>query len=222
MVKITRFSQFTRKLQRQKTVKLLKTLLGNSGWFISGSFANLAVSAPNDIDIFFYSELEYLQAVAKVKAIVDEDYILNSPYAFSFYIEEITLPVQLINKHFGTPEEVFNTFDLNICKRCILPDGSYYEDKEAQKPLTINNINHGTFTRYIKYLKRTNNDTITTYVHTLIDTYIGNNNIVDEYYGEKHIQLPVNMLLFNQIKMYNDYSSYLYKKASEEAPELLL
>ena len=140
--------------KRAASITLLKNLLGdNINWYVSGSFANTAVLAPNDIDIYFYTEKDYQMASKIINPI---GRVFKTPFADTYNINLIPFTIQLITKHFGEPQEIFDTMDLNVCKQAILRDGTHIIDPTALDPLTITNVSIDTFKRYVKYYKRFN------------------------------------------------------------------
>lgn len=206
-------------------VSQLNKLLGHDEWFIAGSFAMKAVKHPGDIDIFFYSEDAFLRAINTIK-LSDPD-LLKEAYdtgnALSIQSGKIGWSIQLIKKHFGTIDEILNTFDLNICKKAITSDGDRKAHRASYETLRIDRVNVGTFKRYFKYVMRMGlKDQIPERGKQLVDRFIGDNTMVDDYYNKEVKSIPVNKALLQEIKNFHTVRDYAYQQAAVHAPELLI
>jgi hypothetical protein len=202
-------------------------LIGHDNWFISGSFANPLLLNPNDIDVFFNTKADYESAVAHVamlyaanKDLVSDEVTTN---AATFYLRQISLPVQFIRKSFGTVEEIFNGFDLNVCKKALLPDGTLVVHESSNQELRVESVSYDTFTRYFKYANRLyERKEITRLGKRLIDTFIGDGTMVEAYYFHHNILSMTNANMFKEVCHIDSLRTYAYEQARIHAPELLV
>lgn len=208
----------------------LQKLFGPSiNWFIAGSFANPLVKKPNDIDIFFATQRDFIQATEIITSTSTAHPLDKSMFADTYYINGIPCPVQLIIKHFGEPAEIFKTMDLNVCKYAILPDGTSIVDPTARSPLQIDHVSLDTFDRYLKYYKRFNpkRNLDKPFCH-LFNTYINNVTLVPSYYKDEPPE-PMNKVLYKLFKT-NETAPYISSRVRRlildkiqiHTPELLL
>lgn len=205
---------------------MLQTTIPNKNWFISGSFASPDIRRPKDIDIFFYSEKDYQEAYDTFYTMQgDKDTLWhNSVNAATFYIG-IPTPIQLIKKLFGTPEELFDTFDINICKRAILSGGTSVLDPSCNKDIRVDRVSPGTFSRYFKYLYYLDRQKdIPIKGEELINKFIGDSTVITTYYDEKEEKMATNQALFKACKGFHALKPYLWQEAKKKkhAPELLI
>lgn len=221
------FNKNSAKLLRPDTKKVLNilgNLIGTTGWFISGSFANIQVGNPKDIDIFFTSKTAYDNAVNRMTSrdgvLVGIQVVTDN--ALTFYVENVG-DIQFIHKYFGTPREIFKTFDLNVCKKAIMPSGALLQDDTANSELHICNINGDTFNRYFKYAKRLySHHKIMRLGKQLVDNYILDDTLVEYFYDNVTSIIPTNQLLLEATKHYPYIKHYALEQARLKAPELLL
>lgn len=207
-----------------EVLDFLNRRIGHNRWYIAGSYANPKIISPNDIDIFFYHERDYEQARTTFHNYLNSKSAMYSTHnADSMYMEAICMPIQLIRRHFGPPSKVFQTFDLNVCKWAILPNGTRKVDPTARNGLTIERINCGTFSRYFKYVGRLNlADKIPELGKELIDTYMADDTLIEEYYQETTTKIPVNKALFDNVRNFHTLEDYALEQAAIHAPELLI
>jgi len=218
-------------MTRVETLKKLKDLIPNENWFVSGSFANPNVENPNDIDIYFLSYGDFREAVYSFSYCAQWIFSRGSKNASEWTPQSgspFALNVQLIRKVFGTPEEVFESFDLNLCKRAILPNGIRVVSPEATKnPYTLSNISAGTYSRLIKYLKR-NNPRVDAFqvLKRVVDQNIEDYSLVEEYYEDTGystgMTLPSNIIMYKTFSEVKVISSYLLEQTKLRVPELLI
>ena len=69
-------------------------------------------------------------------------------------MKKTQVPIQLICKYFGTPEEILSKFDINICRNAILPDKTYYQHPSSLDLMYIDNITASSAIRLHKYIFR--------------------------------------------------------------------
>lgn len=206
-------------------LKTLKSFIDHDNWIISGSAAHPRIRNPNDIDVFFHTKEDF------EKAVTSFELKYNAPGAmtrntYTFWLDWDRPAIQLIHKTLGTPQELFDQFDLNICKYGILPNGNKIRDVTATSKITINKLSADTFKRYFKYMKYLGIKN-TNYEHErcLIDKYITDTTILENFYDKYHkesAKMPANSILFKEIKRRGQPIAYLQSKAMEYAPELLL
>lgn len=209
-----------------KVIGVLKEAIGHDRWFIAGSYANTKVKRPSDIDVFFYSDADRDEAIKSVTTYVDDK---NGYRSFStndaetFSIPDINLKVQLIKRHTGTIAEVFDSFDLNVCKVGLRPDGTRPSAHNAHEDIKIEKINARTFQRYFKYMRYFGQDKkIQEHGKMLLDKYIADGTVLKDYYIGKEKIVAVNKSIFD-IAVHNcEIPDYAYEQARLYAPELLL
>ncbi len=203
----------------------LSQLIGHDSWFIAGSFADKEIDFPSDIDIFFYTEEAFLDAVSNItknSPLMMKDSNTTSN-AISMYDEHLDYYVQLIKRNFGTTEEIFDKFDINVCKKAIKSDGTRKAHPSSHSPLRIDMVNAGTFRRYFKYAMRKGlKDEIPRLGKELVDMYIQNDTIVNDYYDEKDSSIPVNRAMFKAVCDFYTVKDYAHEQAAIHAPELLI
>ena len=122
----------------------LKKLIPHNNWFIAGGAA--ASSVYDDIDIYFYTKEDYEAALRGIPTTT-----VASKLADTF--EYLSYKIQYIKCTFGTPEELFATFDLNKSCIAILPTGDMVQSADFHKPLYIKQLSTQTMQRFIKYVE---------------------------------------------------------------------
>lgn len=210
---------------------LLRKIIGHTNWFISGSFANADVACPLNINIYFYTNKDYLSAHLNITNptihppifMLSTDCFIHNGYApESEVLNEVIIHFTSII--YGTPKEVFNSFDLNTCKKAITSEGSYIQDYSASNLITITQVHSNTFSRFMCYLKNTTSYTKEEKIavgNLLIDKYIRDTTPIDCYYNE-NISYLTCMLLYTVMREYPEFKKYLNKQAMFYIPELLL
>jgi hypothetical protein len=220
----------------ESVLYLLSSIIRNNDFFVSGSFANPNVSTFNDIDVFFHSKRDYEAACSRVKYLnrqsrsnnVYDLTMSNNAMTFVSAVHNEHVIIQLVNKHFGTVDEIFSTFDLNICKHALLPNGMLKSCPSTSQPLHLVNVTSTTFNRVLKYFQYINNGAHfdlkpdqKAYVYKIIDHYISNSTIVEDYYQEENF-ITINKAMYNTYSAIPHIKSYLQKQALSYAPELLI
>lgn len=198
------------------------------GWFISGSYANRKITSPNDIDVYFENDRIMLEVIERLKT--------ESKHCNVYLTGESALSITVMPKGWdiliqfikltGTVTEVLDRFDLNVCKKVLLPNGEYYEHPRSNLPLNIDTINYHTFSRFFKYLYRLNPDIhqeeVLTLSKKLIDTFIDSNDLITGYYGGEHCKSTINEQLYNYFKEDTEIKPYLIESALKHSPGLLI
>lgn len=141
-------------------IEKIKTIVGDIKFFIAGG-AVLAGYDPtnpkntNDIDIYFYSENDFEKIKPKLLSLGSEQsYNAINCYMGNGLIVD-SRPLQFIHCSFGTPQDVFDTFDFNCCKIAYTSDNELIKDKTFSNKFLIvdlNNIHSDIINRYIKYV----------------------------------------------------------------------
>lgn len=218
-------SSMSRPVDVTYVLRRLTPILGNVGWFISGSFANPNFMScdVNDIDLFFTSEAEFNKADKKIKNAATRN--MYSPVANTYTLNGIRLSVQLVSMRFGTITEVFNSFDLNVCRHAITPTGKRISCKSASDVLRIDNVGYNTFRRFFKYAHRMYSEEQSQDLFgKMVKDYAGNDTLVTEVYGNQKITEPLNVILLKTLKNERGGTLGKYSKEQfiEQAPELLI
>lgn len=99
-------------------VRFLDIYMANHKGFIAGGcFKNIfSHQKIKDIDIFFMNEADYAEANAHFKS--NEDYIFSYENAntISYKNKKTNIRIELVRKHYGTPEQIISMFDFSITK----------------------------------------------------------------------------------------------------------
>jgi hypothetical protein len=133
-------------------------LKGAKGFIAGGCFRSFFEGEnPKDIDIFFYSNSDFLESVENYSKGWKKIYENES--AIGFYKKGF-FRVDLVRSIFGTPIEVLNLFDFTIAKFAMDKEGVFYSDTYWRdlylKRLVCDHIIPrpiGTFNRAQKYAK---------------------------------------------------------------------
>ena len=126
----------------------LNHTIPHKDWFIAGGAAatNFINGRFGDVDVYFYSEDGYKKALSSVSNIS-----IESSSASTFFIGDHLY--QFVKCEFGSPYEIFKTFDLNKSCIAVLPTGETIKSSEFDKPLYIKSLNIETMNRFNKYVK---------------------------------------------------------------------
>lgn len=136
-----------------KLVKIIKDASASLGvhdlkFFIAGGsvFSDKYI---NDIDVYFENEEEF----NKIKDAIAENYVVTTPNAITIRFKKTE--IQFICRDFGSPQEIFKTFDINCSMCAIDSDNNYHESKEFSKNIKlIGNIHSKSLARYDKYVSQ--------------------------------------------------------------------
>lgn len=199
---------------------------GTTGWFISGSYANKGIESPKDIDVYFENTTILCNTIDNIKSSsYDINSIVENSLSFSFSHKDLPLRIQLIKK-IGTPLEVLERFDLNVCKKVLFSNGTYWEHPDSLYPLSILKFNYDTVNRFFKYHRRlypeSTEKEVVDISKRLIDTFIGNNSLViDEYLDSSKVS-TVNNQIFEYFIHDTAIKPYLIEAALRHSPDLLI
>lgn len=220
-------SAATRRQEQTETLAFLNDKLGSTGWFIAGSYAHPDIEYPSDVDVFFTTEAGFNSAETIIDTVVHNSKYNPAPYvspdATTYHIAQSAMRLQLIKKHFGTVDQILSGFDLNACKRAIMPNGTVITHPTADQSLHIAKVNAGTFKRYFKYINylKLKNE-IPERGRELIDKYIKDDRYIEEYYDGKDISTTVNKSLLKVVSQFHSLKPYAHQQALIHAPELLI
>ena len=141
--------------------KLPPELLPIPGWFIAGGSA--CYESPTDIDLYFTSEASFLAVKAIFTSVGRLGFTSDNAESYTYSKPTVLLGVfsattkfQLIIRKFAPVLDILADFDLNVCRKAILPDRSYVSLPESNHPLylDLNHIRANSSQRLIKYLQR--------------------------------------------------------------------
>lgn len=126
----------------------------NVPFFVAGGsiFSTLnGCDSYDDIDVYFYNEKDWKETFIKLPK---EHQRYSSDNAVTFYTDNTSIKIQLIKMHFGTPQEIFDGFDLNCSKCAVTSDHEIIKDKTCSKYLSVdfNNFKANTLRRVQKYI----------------------------------------------------------------------
>ena len=126
----------------------LNHTIPHKNWFIAGGAAatNFIDERFSDIDVYFYSEDDYKKALSSIPYKSQE-----SHSASTFFIDNNLY--QFVKCRFGSPYEIFETFDLSKSCVAVLPTGETIRSPKFDKPLYIKCLNIETMNRFNKYVK---------------------------------------------------------------------
>lgn len=116
-----------------------------------------------DIDIYFNTEADYDRMAEFLNCKCETLDFLNNSYRnatnYMKFYTKFSKDIQLIKRKFGSPQEIFEGFDLN--KSCIGIDnnGVCYED-DFYEPLLLKRLNYDSLNRIYKYSKRFGEDSL--------------------------------------------------------------
>lgn len=137
---------------------LPKPMFDIPNWFIAGGA--VASSSFTDIDIYFSTQTAYDAVLPLFK----EHYsiLLETENAISFIPKpsnvflSSSLTIQLIHRSFQPIPLILADFDLNVCRKAILPSGKLFTLPESNHPLQVDltNLRANTASRFIKYIQR--------------------------------------------------------------------
>ena len=218
-------------LSKITQIKRLKSCIPHSNWFISGSFANPNVLKPNDIDVYFYSIDDLNLAVIAMAGNPKWEFCAQSHLSYTYFPlggKAGDLSVQLVCKHYGSPEKIFTNFDLNLCKRAITAKGDVIVSPDLNvDPYRIQAPSASSYDRLIKYLTR-NVPPVNSFkvLKDTVDEFICNSTLIENYYGDITDWVPKtvcnNQILFSTFYKVKIIKSYLLEQTKLHAPELLI
>ena len=130
-------------------------LPSDCNYFIAGG--SLLPGYYSDIDIYFYTEHDYLMARS---ALGPEQYSTENADTYSISYDDGSLwssnsiQVQLVHRSFGTPYDILSDFDLNKSRQALLLDGTLYQHPTFHSDLyfDIDNFRANTIARLQKYM----------------------------------------------------------------------
>ena len=127
-----------------KTEIELQRKLAGIDYFIAGGYV-VTPDNYSDIDVFFYTETDYLQAR---KRLGKPDF--STEHADTYH--DSSDIIQLINSRFGSPYDITSSFDLHNCCKALLPDGQVYTHPDYNDKISVNtdNLNSATIKRLFK------------------------------------------------------------------------
>ena len=137
---------------------LPKPMFDIPNWFIAGGSATS--SSFSDIDIYFSTQAAYDAVLPLFK---EHQLILQTENAISFklprtnaWLEPSSSTIQLIHRSFQPIPLILADFDLNVCRKAILPSGKLFTLPESNHPLQVDlsNLRANTASRFIKYVER--------------------------------------------------------------------
>lgn len=111
----------------------------------------------SDIDIFFYCADDF----EKTKSIIENNNLhieCSTENAVTFYLEKRDQKFQIIKTNFGTPQEIFDTIDINCSKIACTRELEFFKDKSFSLNIEVDerNISISTFARLCKYINEKN------------------------------------------------------------------
>lgn len=134
---------------------LPKPIFSIPNWFIAGGAATY--SSPSDIDIFFTTE-DSFNAVNDLCS-TSMQHVFTSDNAITYKTDASwpsPIQIQLVKRQFVPISLILADFDLNVCRKAILPNGRLFSLPEANHPLQLDlaNLRANSAQRFIRYLER--------------------------------------------------------------------
>jgi hypothetical protein len=115
-----------------------------NGFIAGGSFKDIFTSKHvRDIDIFFYTENDFNDAVKYYKTVFRFKEIYQNDNCVAFYDKRNSLTIELIKSIFGTPEAVISQFDFTIVKVAL------ERTTNAEGEVDYNLISHARFFEHL-------------------------------------------------------------------------
>jgi hypothetical protein len=227
---------------------VISITMPHKNWFIAGGSAVSPVYS--DIDIFFTDQQSFDEALKSffvLEAYPNKEtqlqHMVTTDNATTFNIRTI-LPngykcvfggsayantnIQLIKRIFGTPNEVINQFDINICQTAVLPSKRLVNPQDLTE-LTLNptNISTSTPKRIVKYLHRNQYLSINNLL-PVINQLIIDNPMLEPSYDDENPKSFVD-LLYSSLTSYlaiksinNKYHNKVFPILRNHYPELFL
>lgn len=128
------------------------------GWFISGGSA--VYHNATDIDIYFTTEASF-NAVNKLcistcKHSHTTDNAITYTTKPNPFGSVRSKPIQLVKRQFVPIPLMLADFDLNVCRKAILPNGRIFALPESNHPLQLDlaNLRSNSAQRFIRYIER--------------------------------------------------------------------
>lgn len=109
-----------------KCKSLDRYMTGHKGFIAGGCFKNIFSNEKfRDVDIFFKSETDYLQAVDYYKALPEDwTFVYENKNAICYKHAKYFHKIELVKSHFGDVEETLRRFDFTVAKF------AYYKHEE--------------------------------------------------------------------------------------------
>ena len=123
-------------------------------WYIAGG----SVATPNDfedIDVFISTDAAFQLMFSFMSTTFEKVYETSNAITYLYTAATKTITIQLIRYAYPVQEQL-ERFDLNVCRKALLPDGSIYSHPTSSLPLYVAGvIGYNTPQRFCKYLDRT-------------------------------------------------------------------
>jgi hypothetical protein len=104
-------------------------MAGHNGYIAGGCFKNIFEKIRiKDLDIFFQNENDFAAANVYYKSNQDYDFVYENPKVTSYKNKKTGIRIELIQKSYGTPEEMLSKFDFSIAKFAYIKKESINED----------------------------------------------------------------------------------------------
>ena len=116
----------------------------------------------DDIHVYFYKKEDFVRVKTYLAGLLDN--VLDD----TFFMKDDFVRVETNNQHFdsilfmgdffGTPSDLFKTFDLNTSKVAITNNSDIIKDPSFDNCITVDftKFNTQTFVKYLRYVKRKN------------------------------------------------------------------
>lgn len=139
---------------------LPKPMFDIPNWFIAGG--SVASSSFSDIDIYFSTQTAYDAVLPLFKEHYSIQFETENAISFTYksspsaWLEPSNCVIQLIHRSFQPIPLILADFDLNVCRKAILPSGKLFTLPESNHPLQVDlsNLRANTASRFIKYVER--------------------------------------------------------------------
>ena len=128
------------------------------GWFISGGSA--VYHNATDIDIYFTTEASFNAVNDLCASVYKHSHTTDNAITYTttsnLFGSTASKPIQLVKRQFVPIPLMLADFDLNVCRKAILPDGRIFALPESNHPLQLDlaNLRSNSAQRFIRYIER--------------------------------------------------------------------
>lgn len=104
-------------------------MAGHNGYIAGGCFKSIFEGKKiKDLDIFFANEMDFAKANIYFKESQDYDFVYENSKATSYRNKKTLIRIELIQKTYGSPEEMLSKFDFSIAKFAYIKRQAANED----------------------------------------------------------------------------------------------
>lgn len=193
----------------QDLIKLIPCDFYIAGGYAASEYFNIPIEKNQDIDIFFYTEEDFQEAHKKISnartffGSIKYDFEVQTDNAVTFTNLKTKISIQLICKKFGSPEEIFEGFDINKSKVAYFPRlKKFIASNDINGDLTTysSTFNNQTLQRLHKYYTRGFSIDFDGVVQSFNELWESNKTI-HFYYGDKENPVKFRDFIISDIEV---------------------